>query len=57
MSLVLNIVSYFFVVANSSYLSRVFPELPSLIKKKPAAAKKTVCTVALFRPSLKEQIH
>lgn len=47
----------FFFVANSFYLSWVFPELPSLIKKKPVAAKKTVCTVALFRPSHIEQIR
>lgn len=33
---------------NSSHLSWVCPELPSLLKKKPSAAKKTVCTFALF---------
>lgn len=35
----------------------VSPEFPSLIKKKPAAAKKTVCPVTLFCPSQIETIH
>lgn len=43
-SLILNIFSFLKLV-NSFYLSWVSPELPSVIKKKPVAAKKTVCSI------------